>query len=234
MFWCCDLGLCQIRIEIGQNCPNKNREIFKYWAQGFQVMGIFRGPVSVHGWQLELIWEGRTCGSDNAYPFGKLKLLFKNGTIRIVKSVAVLPNNPLSMLVTVKYFPSTNQFQKFSRLPCVSSQSSPSPALCYRRFWHFLWLIRLSKGNISSHLIFFNVLIIISDLTARDNLYAFFSRDTELLEVRGNHKNSKKYLPPPAPTITFRKDNNRYYPRAHLDRLNLQLENDKRKAFEDW
>jgi len=69
---------------------------------------------------------------------------------------------------------------------------------------------------------------------ARDDLYAF-RREIEFLEARGpdKHKETKKYVPPPPPKVTFDKSaENNHRPDKTLDKLDLH--GDSRKKVEDY
>ena len=72
-------------------------------------------------------------------------------------------------------------------------------------------------------------------VVARDDVYPF-SREIEVLEARGKgdqHKDSKKYVPPPPPKVTFDTSaDNRHRPDKTLDKLDLH--GDSRKKVEDY
>ncbi|KAF8970841.1 hypothetical protein BDZ97DRAFT_1914317 [Flammula alnicola] len=70
-------------------------------------------------------------------------------------------------------------------------------------------------------------------IVARDNLY-LSSREIEVLEARagGDHKASKKYVPPPPPKVTFEKGVSAHSASNHMDKLNLH--GDSRKQVEGY
>jgi len=68
-------------------------------------------------------------------------------------------------------------------------------------------------------------------IMARDDLYFVSAREIELLETR-DHKETKKYVPPPPPKVTFEKGVTRHSAHNTMDRLDLH--GDSRKAVEDY
>jgi len=70
-------------------------------------------------------------------------------------------------------------------------------------------------------------------VVARDDLY-LSSREIEVLETRGggDHKDTKKYVPPPPPRVTFEKGVSAHSASNHMDKLDLH--GDSRKQVEDY
>ena len=82
-----------------------------------------------------------------------------------------------------------------------------------------------------------NKVLSASGIMARDDMYPVSSREIEVLETRGKgsqHKDNKKHVPPPPPSITFLKEAvpNSHAAHNHMDRLDLH--GDSRKQVEDY
>jgi hypothetical protein len=70
------------------------------------------------------------------------------------------------------------------------------------------------------------------DIVARDDMYPVSSREIEILETRGSHKETHKHVPPPPPKTTFEKGVSSHSAHNHMDKLDLHGKS--RKAVEDY